>query len=87
MPVKTTLKSRVLDEKDRKILMVLQGDGRASLTEIAKKVRLSIDSVHKRMKEMKRKGVYHPGIFIDPRVIGFTLVADIKITLRNISEK
>jgi len=87
MPVKTTLKSRVLDEKDRKILMVLQGDGRTSLTVIAKKVGLSIDSVHKRMKEMKRKEVYSSGIFIDPRRIGFPLVADIKIKLRNITEK
>jgi DNA-binding Lrp family transcriptional regulator len=87
MPVKTTLKSRVLDEKDKKILMVLQENGRASLTEIAKKVRLSIDSIHKRMKEMQRKEIYSAGIFIDPRVIGFPLVADIKIKLRNITEK
>jgi len=87
MPLKTKLSSRVLDEKDKKILMILQEDGRASLTAIAKKVKLSIDSVHKRMKEMRRKGVYHSGVFIDPRVIGFPLVADVKIKLRNITEK
>lgn len=87
MPVTTKLSSRVLDEKDRKILMILQKDGRESLTIIAKKVNLSIDSVHKRIKEMKRKGVFSAGIFIDPRVIGFPLVADIKIKLRNITER
>ena len=87
MPVTTKLSSRVLDEKDRKILMILQKDGRESLTVIARKVNLSIDSVHKRIKEMKRKGVFTAGTFINPRVIGFPLVADIKIKLRNITEK
>jgi DNA-binding Lrp family transcriptional regulator len=85
MPVKTTLKSRAIDEKDKKILMILQGDGRMQLTEIAKKVNLSIDSVHKRIKEMQRKNIFYPGIFIDPRAIGFPLICDVKIKLRNIT--
>ena len=87
MPVKTTLKSRILDEKDRKILMILQENGREQLTIIAKKVNLSIDSVHKRIKEMQRKEIFYSGVFIDPRKVGFPLVADVKIKLRNISEK
>ncbi|MBS3074977.1 Lrp/AsnC family transcriptional regulator [Candidatus Pacearchaeota archaeon] len=85
MPIKTKLSSRAIDDKDKKILMILQKDGRAQLTEIAKKINLSIDSVHKRMKEMERKNIYYPGIFIDPRAIGFPLLADIKIKLRNIT--
>jgi len=40
-----------------------------------------------KLKEMIKKGVFHPGIFIDPRVIGFPLVVDVKIKLRNITEK
>jgi len=86
MPLKQKLSSRIIDEKDKEIIMLLQKDGRMSLTEIAKKVRLSIDSVHKRMKEMQKKGVYSSGIFVDPRVIGFPLLADVKIKLKNISE-
>ena len=86
MPHKQKLSSRIIDDKDREIIMLLQKDGRMSLTEIAKKVRLSIDSVHKRMKEMQKKGVYSSGIFVDPRVIGFPLLADVKIKLKNISE-
>ena len=86
MPVKTTLKSRALDEKDRKILMALQENGRAQLKEISKKVGLSIDSVHKRMKEMQRKEIFITGIFIEPRNIGFPLLMDVKIKLRNITE-
>ncbi len=87
MPVKTKLESRILDEKDKKILMILQENGRESLSSISKKVKLSIDAVHKRMKEMQRKGIFLSGIFIDPRVIGFPLIMDIKIKLKNISEK
>jgi len=86
MPVKTKLSSRALDEKDKKILMVLQENGREQLKTIAGKVGLSIDSVHKRIKEMLRKGIFETGIFIEPRAIGFPLVADVKIKLRNITE-
>ncbi|MBD3252238.1 AsnC family transcriptional regulator [Candidatus Pacearchaeota archaeon] len=86
MPHKTTLKSRVLDEKDKKILMILQDNGREQLESIASKVGLSIDSVHKRIKEMQRKNIFVSGIFIEPRTIGFPLIADVKIKLRNITE-
>jgi len=87
MPKKKTLKSRSLDNKDKKILTILQEDGRMSLTKISKKVNLSIDSVHNRMKEMKRKGIYKPSIMIEPRKIGFPLIADCKIKLKNISQE
>lgn len=87
MPVKQKLSSRVIDEKDKEILMLLQKDGRMHLKEISKKVRLSIDSVHKRIKEMIKKGVFITGIFIEPRVLGFPLIADVKIKLKNISEQ
>ncbi len=86
MPVKQKLSSRVIDDKDKEIIMLLQDDGRMSLTDIAKKVRLSIDSVHNRMKEMQKKNVFFPGIFVDPRVIGFPILADVKIKLKNIEE-
>ncbi len=87
MPVKQRLSSRVLDDKDKKILMVLQEDGRSQLKEISKKVDLSIDSVHKRIKEMQKKGVFRSTIMVDPRVIGYPLIADIKIKLKNVSEE
>nr|MBA4405074.1 hypothetical protein [Nanoarchaeum sp.] len=87
MPTKQKLSSRVIDETDKKILMILQKDGRAQLKEISKKVHLSIDSVHKRIKEMQRKKVFSSTILIDPRVIGYPLIADIKIKLKNISNE
>lgn len=87
MPVNTKLSSRALDDKDRKILMILQANGREQLKAIAGKVGLSIDSVHKRIKEMQRKEIFKSGIFIEPRNIGFPLIVDVKIKLTNISEK
>ena len=54
MPVGKSLKSRIIDDKDKKILMLLQDDGRIQLKAIAKKIGLSIDSVHKRIKEMQK---------------------------------
>ena len=87
MPVKSTLKSRIIDEKDKKILHVLQENGREHLNKIAKKVGLSIDSTHKRIKIMIEKGIFVPTILIDPRVIGFHLIADVKIKLKNVSQK
>ena len=87
MPKKQKLSSRLLDEKDKKILMTLQDDGRIQLKEISRKVGLSIDSVHKRIKEMARKEIFKSTILIDPRAIGYPLIADIKIKLKNISQE
>ncbi len=87
MPVKQSLKSRVIDEKDKKILMILQKNGREQLKAISKKVNLSIDSVHKRIKEMMKKQVFAPTILIDPRVAGYPLIADIKIKIKNVSQQ
>lgn len=80
-------KKPFLDKKDKEILMTLQENGRESLTDIARKVKLSIDSVHKRIKRMKQQEIFKPGIFINPRAIGFPLVMDIKIKLKNITEE
>jgi DNA-binding Lrp family transcriptional regulator len=87
MPVTTTLKSRETDELDRKIIMVLQEDGRASLKEIAQKVGLSVDSVHKRIKELLRKGVMEITTSLDPRKLGFQYSTINKIKLKASSDE
>jgi len=87
MPIGKPLKLREIDEKDKKILMLLQEDGRMQLSKISKKVGLSIDSVHKRIKEMLKKGIFETGIFIEPRALGYPLIADIKIKLKNVSKE
>jgi len=74
-----------LDKKDCIILNILQENCRTSLTDIAKQVSLSIDSVKKRIKKME--GImFHPRIQIRPRSLGFSNIVDIKIKL-NIHSK
>lgn len=83
MPHGESLKSRLMDQKDKEILMLLQENGRETLTTIAKKIHLSIDSVNNRMQALMKKGVFFPGIFIDPHVIGFDFIVDVRIKLQN----
>lgn len=86
MPKKQRLSSRIIDDKDKEIIMLLQKDGRMQLTKIADKVGLSIDSTHKRIKEMIKKNVFFTGIFVNARAIGYPLLADVKIKLKNMTE-
>jgi Lrp/AsnC family leucine-responsive transcriptional regulator len=76
-----------LDEKDSEILNILQVNCRTSLTEIAKKVLLSIDSVNKRIKKMQTNNIFWPKIQLRPRNFGFRNIVDIKIKLNYTSEK
>ncbi len=76
-----------LDEKDKKILEILQKDGRATLKEIGKEVSLSIDSVHKRLKKLLENDVMRIGAFIEPKALGYELVASVSIKLHNVSEE
>ena len=77
-----------LDKKDKKLLEILQYNGRASLTVLAKSLSLSIDSTHKRLKKLLASGIIaRIGTFIDPKALGYDLVANVQIKLHNISEE
>ena len=77
-----------MDNKDRLLLELLQKNSRESLTSLAKALNLSIDSTHKRLKKLHDNGIITRfGIFIDPKAIGYDLVANVQIKLQNISEE
>jgi DNA-binding Lrp family transcriptional regulator len=60
-----------VDAIDRKILAVLQAEGRLTVTELAQRVGLSAAPCHRRMRELERAGVicgYRA--VIDPGVVG-----------------
>ena len=80
-------KTKELDEKDCLILNLLQENCRMSLTDISKKVGLSIDSVKKRIKRMIKDDIFFLKIQLRPRNFGFKNIVDIKIKLHNYSEK
>jgi DNA-binding Lrp family transcriptional regulator len=72
-----------LDEKNCKILNLLQEDCRISLTKIGEEVGLSVDSVKKRIKKMIREDIFYPKIQLRPRNFGFKNIVNIKIKLHN----
>lgn len=77
-----------IDSKDKILLDELQKNSRESLTNLAKKVKLSIDSTNKRIKRLHETGVISQfSIFIDSRKLGYDLIANVQIKLNNISEE
>lgn len=76
-----------LDEINCKILNLLQKDCRISLTDVSKVVKLSVDSVKKRINKMIKEDIFFPKIQLRPRNFGFTNVVDVKIKLHNYTQK
>jgi Lrp/AsnC family leucine-responsive transcriptional regulator len=73
---------RSLDKLDRKILQILQADGRISMKDLSEQVGLSITPAIERVKRMERDGVitgYHARI--DPPSLGAKLLVFVEITL------
>jgi Lrp/AsnC family leucine-responsive transcriptional regulator len=73
-------KNSELDKIDRKILAILQVDGRASASHIAEKINLSVPSSSERIKKLKEAGVIlgYQAI-LDPQKVGLDVLALITI--------
>lgn len=74
--------STTLDRIDRKILDILQSDGRIALTELAQRVGLSTSPCSERVKRLEKNGVitgYHARIA--PEAVGKTLLVFVEIKL------
>lgn len=71
-----------LDRIDRKILDILQRQGRIPMTELAEQIGLSTSPCSERVKRMEREGVIS-GYYarVDPRALGKTLLVFVEITL------
>jgi Lrp/AsnC family leucine-responsive transcriptional regulator len=73
---------RALDKLDRKILRILQDDGRVSMKDLSEQVGLSVTPAIERVKRMERDGVitgYHARL--NPAAVGATLLVFVEITL------
>lgn len=78
----TSRGSVTLDPVDRKLLRLLQQDGRASFRALADAVQLSAPSVHARVQRLEKDGYirgYHADV--DPEKIGRGLTAYVSIGL------
>lgn len=66
---------------DRSLLAALARDGRASYTELAEKVGLSVSAVHQRVRRLEQRGLitgYRAAL--DPKLLGLPLTAFVSIT-------
>jgi Lrp/AsnC family transcriptional regulator for asnA, asnC and gidA len=70
-----------MDELDRKIIHILQDDGRASNARIARDVGVSEGTVRRRLKRLIQDRVITVAAFPDPVTLGFTTEALIGIQI------
>ncbi|MCF8588177.1 Lrp/AsnC family transcriptional regulator [Gordonia liuliyuniae] len=71
-----------MDAIDKKILSLLQEDGRISVTDLADRVGLSISPCHRRLKALESGGAvlgYHAQL--DPAELGFAFEALVFVTM------
>ena len=66
---------------DRQLMAALARDGRASYTELAEKVGLSVSAVHQRVRRLEQRGVITGyAATVDPLQAGLPLTAFVSIT-------
>ena len=71
-----------IDRTDRRILNLLQADGRISAVELADKVGLSPTSTSERMKRLQREGyIAGFGARLDPHRLGLGLLVFVEVSL------
>jgi DNA-binding Lrp family transcriptional regulator len=72
-----------MDAIDRKILAELQQDGRATITELAQRVQLSVSPCHRRLRELERTGTIRGyRAIVDAEALGLTFQALVFVTMR-----
>jgi len=72
-----------VDAVDRKIVAVLQGEGRLTLTELAERVQLSVSPCHRRLRALERNGTIQGyRAVVDPVALGLTFEALVFVTMR-----
>ncbi len=79
---RTSIEPRALDRLDRRILEVLQRDGRISYVDLAERIGLSTSPCLERVRRLEREGYitgYHARI--DPHRVGAGLLIYVEISL------
>jgi len=76
-----------LDKTDRKILSILQSDGRLSNQDVAEQVNLSPSPCLRRIKRLEEEGVIRQYVaLLDPDKIGLGLLAYVNVRLEKHSD-
>lgn len=73
----------LVDEMDRKILAVLQREGRVTITELATRVQLSVSPCHRRVQALEQSGtIAGYRAELDARTVGLGFDALVFVTMR-----
>lgn len=76
------MQSYKLDEIDRKIIMLLQGDARLKTKEVAYQIGLTVTPTYDRIKRLEKEGFISKYVaLVDKQKIGKTLVAFCNVSL------
>lgn len=77
-----------LDATDRRILALLQRDGRLSNADLAARIALSPSACHRRVKRLEAEGVIREyAALLNPRAVGRSATVFVEITLTAQSEE
>jgi Lrp/AsnC family transcriptional regulator, regulator for asnA, asnC and gidA len=76
-----TVGGEVLDELDKRVIRLLQDDGRMPNTEIARELRVSETTVRKRITQLVSRGLINIVAVPTPRAVGMNLSAIIGISI------
>ncbi|QYM75856.1 Lrp/AsnC family transcriptional regulator [Leucobacter luti] len=72
-----------MDALDREILSALQEDGRATMTDVASKVGLSLSACHRRFRDLEAAGVIRGfSVELDLDLLGLPFEALVFVTMR-----
>ncbi len=76
--------SMVLDEKDRRILALVQRDAKLPQAEIARRVGLSTAAVNERLRKLEHAGVVRRyAALVDPHALGSQVAAFIEVFIEH----
>lgn len=71
-----------LDDLDKKILAIVQRDGRITNAELAQQIHLSPPAAHARLKRLQERGLIRSFVaLLDRELLGYDLMALIHVTL------
>lgn len=72
-----------MDAIDRRILAVVQADGRVTITDLAAQIGLSVSPCHRRLRQLERDGVISGyRAIVDPNTVGLRFQALVFVTMR-----
>ncbi len=77
-----------LDALDRRILALLQAEGRLTNAELAERINLSASATHRRVRRLEEGGAIRDYVArLDPRAVGRRATVFVEITLQGQSEE